>query len=164
MDILKEIHYLPDLMLKDSNILAKNINESKIIHISIANKNVTDDMIISKMIHIRNLMRNRPIWIANSTTKKIFKHFEIHISFLDSKTRRREIVKAKQISQYFTKKKTKLSLDMIGQLIGNKDHATVLHSIKTVNNLMDTDKIYKSEIEEIERMLNKNYETKATSN
>jgi chromosomal replication initiator protein len=55
---------------------------------------------------------------------------------------------------FFSKKFTKASLASIGARIGGKDHATVLHACKTVNNLIDTDKLFKSQINEIEKKLN----------
>ena len=48
---------------------------------------------------------------------------------------------------------TKCSLAVIGNAIGNKDHATVLHACKTVNNLIETDKAFKQDLEEIEKRL-----------
>jgi len=54
---------------------------------------------------------------------------------------------------YFSKTITKSSLASIGSQIGGKDHATVLHACKTVNNLMDTDKRFKGQIESIEKKL-----------
>jgi len=54
---------------------------------------------------------------------------------------------------YFSKTLTKSSLASIGSQIGNKDHATVLHACKTVNNLIDTDRTFKSQIDEIDKKL-----------
>jgi chromosomal replication initiator protein len=54
---------------------------------------------------------------------------------------------------YFSKNLTKSSLALIGSQIGGKDHATVLHACKTVNNLLDTDKRFRLYIEEIEKKL-----------
>jgi len=56
----------------------------------------------------------------------------------ENKTRKREIVKARQIAMFFAKLKSKKSLNYIGKSIGGKDHATVLHAIKVVNNLIET--------------------------
>jgi len=58
---------------------------------------------------------------------------QIHI-----KTRKEEVVIARQLAHYMAKKKTDLSLANIGKLIGNKDHATVLHSINTIENYLQT--------------------------
>jgi len=62
-------------------------------------------------------------------------------------------VQARQIAMFFSKNLTKCSLATIGSQIGGKDHATVLHACKTVNNLIETDKIFRHQIEEIERKL-----------
>lgn len=71
----------------------------------------------------------------------------------ESSTRKREVVQARQVSMYFSKALTKASLANIGSQIGDKDHATVLHACKTVNNLLETDKRFRAQIEEIERRL-----------
>jgi len=85
--------------------------------------------------------------------KVVCDYFSLSPDLLQSKTRKREIVQARQIAMYFSKTMTKSSLASIGALIGGKDHATVLHACKTVNNLMDTDKRFKSQIESIEKKL-----------
>jgi chromosomal replication initiator protein len=54
---------------------------------------------------------------------------------------------------FFSKQLTKSSLTTIGAQIGGKDHATVLHACKTVNNLLETDKKFKGQIDEIEKKL-----------
>ena len=63
-------------------------------------------------------------------------YFNIGEDEIKNNTRKREIVQARQISMYFAKSLTKCSLATIGAQIGGKDHATVLHACKTVNNLM----------------------------
>lgn len=85
--------------------------------------------------------------------KVVCDYFSLSPDLLQSKTRKREIVQARQIAMYFSKTMTKSSLASIGALIGGKDHATVLHACKTVNNLMDTDKRFKGQIESIEKKL-----------
>lgn len=85
--------------------------------------------------------------------KVVCDYFSLSPDLLQSKTRKREIVQARQIAMYFSKSLTKSSLASIGALIGGKDHATVLHACKTVNNLMDTDKRFKGQIESIEKKL-----------
>jgi chromosomal replication initiator protein len=75
------------------------------------------------------------------------------VELLKSRTRRREIVQARQLAMYFSKQFTKSSLATIGAQCGNKDHATVLHACKTVNNLSETDKRFKKYVEEIEKKL-----------
>ena len=77
----------------------------------------------------------------------------MNVDVLQSKTRKREIVQARQIAMYFSKNLTSSSLSTIGSVIGGKDHATVLHAYKTVNNLAETNKEFKSYIADIEKKL-----------
>jgi chromosomal replication initiator protein len=85
--------------------------------------------------------------------KIVCDYFNMPVDSLRSKTRKREIVQARQIAMFFAKSLTKSSLATIGTMIGGKDHATVLHACKTVNNLIETDKRFRVYIDEIEKKL-----------
>lgn len=85
--------------------------------------------------------------------KVVCDYFELPIEMLKSKTRKREVVQARQISMYFSKKMTKSSLASIGAHCGGKDHATVLHACRTVLNLSETDKQFKVYLEDLEKRL-----------
>jgi chromosomal replication initiator protein len=85
--------------------------------------------------------------------KVVCNYFNIAVDQLQSKTRKREIVQARQVAMYFSKTLTKASLANIGSQIGGKDHATVLHACKTVNNLLETDKRFRLQVDEIEKKL-----------
>ena len=85
--------------------------------------------------------------------KIICDYFKIGIEMINSKTRKREIVQARQLSMYFSKKHTKASLASIGLHCGNKDHATVLHACRTVNNLVETDKQFRIFVEELDKKI-----------
>lgn len=83
--------------------------------------------------------------------KVVCDYFNIPIDSIQSRTRKREIVQARQLTMYFAKKMTKSSLAIIGLQCGNKDHATVLHACKTIANLAETDKQFRYWIDEIEK-------------
>ncbi len=85
--------------------------------------------------------------------KVVCEFFNIPIEMIYSKTRKREIVQARQLSMYFSKKHTKSSLASIGLHCGNKDHATVLHACRTVNNLVETDKQFRQFVEELDKRI-----------
>jgi chromosomal replication initiator protein len=68
-----------------------------------------------------------------------------------STRRTREIAQARQIAMFLSKKHTKAPLTAIGAAVGGKNHATVLHSCKQVSNLMETDRSFNLQMEEIER-------------
>ena len=92
---------------------------------------------------------NKPITIEDIITK-VCAHYNLDESAIHTKTRKREIVQVRQIAMYLAKKHTDHSSSKIGQLIGNRDHATVLHACKMVKDLVEVDKAFKSELEEIE--------------
>jgi hypothetical protein len=78
-------------------------------------------------------------------------YYNVPITDVMSLLQEADCVKVRQVSMYFIRDKySMMSLDKIGSLFpgrtGRKDHATVIHSIKTVNNGIDTDPIFRSEI------------------
>ena len=75
------------------------------------------------------------------------------ISTLQSKTRKRHIVQARQLAMFLAKKYTKASLASIGSQIGQRDHATVLHACKTVDNLTTTDKQFRKYVDDLAKKL-----------
>lgn len=85
--------------------------------------------------------------------KVVCDYFDLPIDMLKSKTRKREVVQARQIAMFFAKQMTKSSLANIGMHCGGKDHATVLHACKTVNNLMDTDKRFRGYIDDLKKKI-----------
>ncbi len=85
--------------------------------------------------------------------KAVCEWLNIDVAMFDSPKRTREIAQARQIAMYLCKKLTKAPLTAIGQAIGGKNHATVLHAIKAITNLIDTDKAFKRQMEELERRI-----------
>ena len=71
----------------------------------------------------------------------------------NSAERTREIAQARQIAMYLAKQHTKAPLATIGAAIGGRNHATVLHSCKAISNLLETDKMFRRQVEEIEKLV-----------
>lgn len=124
---------------------------SLIAQSSLNKKEITLDL-AKKMIDkfVKNTAREISIEYIQ---KVVSDYFDIEIEILKSKTRKREIVQARQIAMYFSKKMTKSSLANIGAHCGGKDHATVLHACRTVNNLSETDKQFKAYLNDLEKKL-----------
>ena len=80
-------------------------------------------------------------------------YFKITPELIVSKTRKREIVQARQITMYLVRNLTKASLASIGSQMGGKDHATVLHACSTVSDLIDTDKTIRRYVSDLEHQL-----------
>ena len=85
--------------------------------------------------------------------KVVSKYFDMDVATLQSKTRKRHIVQARQLAMYFAKRMTKSSLASIGSQIGHRDHATVLHACKTVDNLTETDKQFRKYVDDLTKKL-----------
>ncbi len=78
-------------------------------------------------------------------------HLHMDHARFNSTERTREIAQARQIAMYLAKLHTKAPLTTIGSAIGGRNHATVLHSCKAVTNLIETDKLFRRQVEEIEK-------------
>ncbi len=101
---------------------------------------------------VDNFIKNTNKEISMDYIQKVVSdYFGLSIEQMNSKTRKRNIVQARQLSMYFSKQHTKASLTAIGLQCGNKDHATVLHACKTVQNLIDTDKEFRSYVDDLEK-------------
>jgi len=71
------------------------------------------------------------------------------IELINTKSRKPEIVRPRQLVHYFCKKHTDCSYPTIGRKVGGKDHATVMHSIKVINNLYETEADFRKKVDEI---------------
>ena len=141
--------------------VAKNINSnvrelegaiiSLIAQSSFNKAEITLDLakdVISKFVK-----NNRREVSIDYIQKVVSDYFQMDVETLQSKTRKRHIVQARQIAMYFAKKFTKASLASIGTQIGRRDHATVLHACKTVDNLSFTDKQFRKYVEDLHQRL-----------
>ena len=68
---------------------------------------------------------------------------------MKDKTRKREIVIARQVAMYFAKEYTNMSLKSIGNHFGGRDHSTVIHALTSVSDLMDTDKKFRATMQDL---------------
>jgi chromosomal replication initiation ATPase DnaA len=76
--------------------------------------------------------------------------------------RKKELVFKRQLICWYLKKNTKLTLQEIGDICGKKDHTTVLHGVKTVDNYLEyNDKVFKETVYEINTELRAIFTTKA---
>lgn len=85
--------------------------------------------------------------------RSVSEFFDVSIDSLKAKTRKKEIVVARQVAMYFAKEYTTYSLKTIGSHFGGRDHSTVIHAIQSVNDLIDTNRKFKTSIEELQKKL-----------
>ena len=139
--------------------IAENVNESVRELEGIINSLLAQSILFKREIDIDlaqriirkavRMIENKPITIE-SIISKVCEHFKLDEAILHSKTRKREVVLVRQIAMYLAKTHTDISASKIGHLIGNRDHATVLHACKNIKDQLCIDKDFKAEIEEIE--------------
>jgi chromosomal replication initiator protein len=103
---------------------------------------------------LKNFIKNSSKEISMEYIQKLVcEYFEVPIEMVKSKTRKREIVQARQISMYLSKSHTKTSLKSIGAFFGGRDHSTVIYACQTVEDLIDTDKKFKAYVADIQKKL-----------
>jgi chromosomal replication initiator protein len=78
----------------------------------------------------------------------------VSIEDINSKKRTREIAQARQLAMYLCKQHvSRIPLVTIGATIGGKNHSTVLHACNTIADLIETDKSFRAQVEDVERAL-----------
>ena len=85
--------------------------------------------------------------------KKVSEHFNVKMSDMSSARRSRTVVRPRQIAMYLSKSLTSRSLPEIGRRFGNRDHTTVIHAVKKVEELRNLDVSFDEDVELLIRML-----------
>lgn len=109
------------------------------------------DLELTKKV-LRNYIKSSSKEITIDVIQKmVCDYFDVPFEKLLEKTRKREIVQARQITMFLAKAFTKNSLKTIGEHFGGRDHTTVIHSCQTVKDLMDTDTLFKESVIELQQ-------------
>ncbi len=163
MAILKKKMYADGIELPDevveyvANNIDNNVRELEGAMVSLLaqatlNKKEIDLNLAKSML--RNFIKNAHKEISMDFIQKLVcEYFEVPVEMVKSKTRKREIVQARQISMYLAKSHTKTSLKSIGEFFGGRDHSTVIYACQTVEDLIDTDKKFKAYVNDIQKKL-----------
>ena len=123
-----------------------------------AHSTLTDmpiDIELAEKVVSRIVTVSRKVNTVESIRDAVCEYFSLSVDEISTKSRKREVVQARQIAMYLSKQHAKNSLSSIGFTIGQRDHATVLHACKIVTDLMDIDKSFRSSVREIEDKLKK---------
>ena len=92
---------------------------------------------------------NKPLTI-DDILEKVCRHYNVEQRQVFSKSRKRDYVQVRQVSMYLAQKYTKMPASRIGQLIGGRDHSTVIHSCSTIEQRLKVDKSFSAELSSIE--------------
>ncbi|PSQ86783.1 MAG: chromosomal replication initiator protein DnaA, partial [Bacteroidetes bacterium QH_2_63_10] len=120
-------------------------------HATLHQRDITLDL--AKEI-LRDLVQEQEATLTIEDIQHIVcEHLDISEDQVRGKTRKREVVRARQIAMYFAKKHTQHSLKDIGLHFGGRDHSTVIHANNTVDERMDTDDQFRNTVEKIGRKI-----------
>jgi chromosomal replication initiator protein len=103
---------------------------------------------------LRDLLRanDRRVTIEE-IQKRVAEHFNVRISDMSSARRARAVARPRQVAMYLAKQLTSRSLPEIGRKFGGRDHTTVMHAVRKVEELRATDTSFSEDIELLRRML-----------
>ncbi len=85
--------------------------------------------------------------------KRVAEHFNVRIADMHSARRARAVARPRQVAMYLAKQLTSRSLPEIGRKFGGRDHTTVMHAVKKVVQLSETDAAFAEDVELLRRML-----------
>jgi len=107
------------------------------------------DLSLAKEV-LRDLITDTRVTLTIEQIQRLVcEYFGIEEDLVRAKTRKREVVQARQVAMYFCKRLTQHSLKTIGLHFGGRDHSTVIHANMSVENQMDTDPKFAEIIDEI---------------
>ncbi len=99
---------------------------------------------------LRDLIKDTRVTLSIEEIQRLAcEYFSIEEDLVRAKTRKREVVQARQVAMYFCKQLTQHSLKTIGLHFGGRDHSTVIHANQSVENQIDTEPKYREMIEEL---------------
>ena len=124
---------------------------SLIAHASLTKKEI--DLELAKQI-LKNIVHDIDSEVGiDYIQKTVSDFFSVDQDDLKAKTRKKEIVIARQVAMYFSKDYTNHSLKSIGYHFGGRDHSTVIHAVQSVNDMIDTNAKFRYSIEELKKKL-----------
>lgn len=127
-------------------VLVSLIAQSSLVNRDI-DINLTKEVIRNFVSHI-----NKEITVEY-IQQLVAKHFDVPVEKLADKTRKRQIVIARQLSMYLAKKMTDKSLKAIGETFGGRDHSTVIYSCNAVQDLLDTNMVFQDTVADLEKQI-----------
>ncbi len=134
--------------VKDNVRELEGVIASLLAHSIFQNNNITLDL--AKRELAKYVTITEKVVTVDDIQDAVCKKMNLDRKLIHTKSRKREIVQARQVAMYLSKKLTELSLSRIGELLGRKDHATVLHACKTVKDQMGYDKSFNELVKDIE--------------
>ncbi len=144
-DVIEYLAYTVDTNVRE----LEGVMISLIAHASL--NRVEIDLSLAKTI-MKNIVKDIETEVGiDFIQKTVSDYFEIKLDDLKAKTRKKEIVTARQVAMYFSKEFTNHSLKSIGYHFGGRDHSTVIHAVQTVNDMIETDTTFRNAVTELKK-------------
>lgn len=145
--VLEYIAYTVDTNIRE----LEGVIVSLIAHASLTQVEV--DLELAKKV-LKNIVREIDSEVGiDYIQKTVSDYFHVEQDDLKAKTRKKEIVIARQLAMYFSKDYTNHSLKSIGYHFGGRDHSTVIHALQSVDNMIDTDAKFRYSVDELKKKL-----------
>lgn len=129
----------------------EGVLNSLIFHATLLKKNI--DLELAKEV-LKNIIKEIQSDVSvDFIQKTVSEYFKVNLESLKSKIKKREIVIPRQVAMYFCKRYTQLTLALIGENFGGRDHSTVIHALESVEDMMKTDANFKLSVDELGKKL-----------
>ncbi len=146
-EVAEYLAYSVDTNLRDM----EGVLNSLIFHATLLKKKI--DLDLAKEV-LRNIVKEIQADVSvDFIQKMVAEYFKVDIESLKAKVKKREIVIPRQLAMYFCKRYTQLTLALIGENFGGRDHSTVIHALESVEDMMKTDANFKNSVDELSKKL-----------
>jgi chromosomal replication initiator protein len=146
-DVCEYLAYTVDTNIRE----LEGVLISLIAHASLNRRNI--DLELAKQI-MKNIVHDIETEVGiDYIQKTVAEYFHLNPDELKDKTRKKEIVIARQVAMYFSKEYTNHSLKSIGYHFGGRDHSTVIHAVQAVNDMIDVNANFRVSINDLKEKL-----------
>ncbi|QOI96054.1 MAG: chromosomal replication initiator protein DnaA [Flammeovirgaceae bacterium] len=146
-EVAEYLAYSVDTNLRDM----EGVLNSLIFHATLLKKEI--DLDLAKEV-LKNIIKEIQADVSvDFIQKTVSEYFKVDLESMKGKVKKREIVIPRQVAMYFCKRYTQLTLALIGENFGGRDHSTVIHALESVEDMMKTDANFKSSVEELGKKL-----------
>jgi chromosomal replication initiator protein len=142
-EVAEYLAYSVDTNLRDM----EGVLNSLLFHATLLKKDI--DLELAKEV-LKNIVKEIQADVSvDYIQKTVADYFKVELEQMKSKVKKREIVIPRQVAMYFCKRYTQLTLALIGENFGGRDHSTVIHALESVEDLMKTDANFRNSVEDL---------------
>jgi chromosomal replication initiator protein len=142
-EVAEYLAFSVDTNLRDM----EGVLNSLLFHATLLKKEI--DLELAKEV-LKNIVKEIQADVSvDFIQKTVGDYFKVDLEAMKSKVKKREIVIPRQTAMYFCKRYTQLTLALIGENFGGRDHSTVIHALESVEDMMKTDANFKNSVEEL---------------